>query len=550
MTNDMLAEAVCYVFRDGFSVIPMGQDKKPLIKWKEYQDRKPTFEEIVAWPDTCNLAIITGAISSIVVVDCESREDAEWFYRNRGKTPCVVQTRRGFHLYFRHPGQPVKNAQRVEDRYDVRGDGGYCFTAGHRLAVRPKQKQYSNSKSVPIENLKVGDKVLTYNEQTGEIESKPIIKTMNRLVDETVFIKFGTRQSVLQCTPEHPIYTTNGWKDAGNIVAGDELFHVGRASLSLGKGGHKFQRGVQSSTHKQGGLEYQRSYKQRIPSHIPGKKSGYEKFLESLAVADGLPISFTGDGSLIISHGELHLHPDFVVDGKKKVIEVHVPFHLTPKKTGEKQVLRNSTPSQRVAMYADAGWECLYLDATEWNAFDENTLSVVDDVRKRVREFSGNGKEVKFVQRAHGQVEVFNIEVEGNHNYFICGISGGKEDWYLAHNCMAPPSLHDEGAYAWKLPFMGHNLLPVFDMAWRPMHQTEESVERAISDGVAYISTIRAVAGQRGHDDTWRAANALKDSGLRECEALLCLLEWNKTHAIPSWSEKEILHKIKSAYGN
>jgi len=219
----------------------MGMDKKPLIKWKEYQDRKPTFEEIASWPEGCNLAIVTGAVSGIVVVDCESREDAEWFYRSRGKSPCVVQTKRGFHLYFRHPGQPVKNAQRVEDRYDVRGDGGYV---------------------------------------------------------------------------------------------------------------------------------------------------------------------------------------------------------------------------------------------------------------------------------------------------------------------LAPPSKHDEGAYTWKLPFMGHKLLPVFDMTWRPVHKTEDSVEREISDGMAYISTIRAVAGQRGHDDTWRAANALKDSGLRECEALLCLLEWNRTNAEPPWGDKEILHKIKSAYGN
>ena len=238
--SNILAAAVCYVYRDGFSVIPMGQDKKPLVKWKEYQERKPTFAEIAAWPGDCNLAIVTGAISGIVVVDCESREDAEWFYRQRGKSPCVVQTKRGFHLYFRHPGQPVKNAQRVEDRYDVRGDGGYV---------------------------------------------------------------------------------------------------------------------------------------------------------------------------------------------------------------------------------------------------------------------------------------------------------------------LAPPSKHSEGIYTWKLPFMGRDLLPVFDMSWRPVPDVEESVERKISDGVAYISKITANEGERDAQ-SWRAVNALKDSGLRECEAMLCLLEWNKTNCFPPRTEKEILHKIKSAYGN
>ena len=42
----------------------------------------------------------------------------------------VVETPRGVHLYFRHPGTHVGNRTRVKDetakpRYDIRGDGGY-----------------------------------------------------------------------------------------------------------------------------------------------------------------------------------------------------------------------------------------------------------------------------------------------------------------------------------------------------------------------------------------------------------------------------------------
>ena len=115
----------------GFSVIPMSEDKRPQIKWLEYQERKPSINEILSWPKD-NLAIITGAISGIVVVDCESLEDAKWFWNNRGTSNVVVKTRRGYHLYFRHPDCRVMNAIKVENRYDVRGDGGYVLAPPSR----------------------------------------------------------------------------------------------------------------------------------------------------------------------------------------------------------------------------------------------------------------------------------------------------------------------------------------------------------------------------------------------------------------------------------
>lgn len=115
----------------GLSVLPMGRNKKPARKWKPYQTRIATHVEISSW-EAPNVAIVTGSISGVVVVDCDTIENARWFWRNRGKTTVWVRTRRGVHLYFRHPGQPVRNAAPVYDdigvaRYDVRGDGGYVM---------------------------------------------------------------------------------------------------------------------------------------------------------------------------------------------------------------------------------------------------------------------------------------------------------------------------------------------------------------------------------------------------------------------------------------
>jgi hypothetical protein len=126
----ILAAAVMYRERHGFSTISMSASKVPTGPWKEFQDRLPTITEIIERPQE-NLAVVTGSISGIVIVDCESKDDALWFYDHRCKTSAIVQTRRGFHLYYRHPGVDVRNAQKVRASehcsYDVRGDGGYAL---------------------------------------------------------------------------------------------------------------------------------------------------------------------------------------------------------------------------------------------------------------------------------------------------------------------------------------------------------------------------------------------------------------------------------------
>ncbi|MCG3769903.1 MAG: hypothetical protein JW384_01034 [Nitrosomonadaceae bacterium] len=59
----------------GVAVIPVGSDKKPLIAWKNYQEQLPTAEEIDGWDkrfgDRMQLAIVTGKISDLIVIDVE-----------------------------------------------------------------------------------------------------------------------------------------------------------------------------------------------------------------------------------------------------------------------------------------------------------------------------------------------------------------------------------------------------------------------------------------------------------------------------------------------
>ncbi len=73
MNNELLLAALFYL-KSGFSVIPVGKDKKPLILWKGFQTRRPTEKEMKTWfqlPNVHGIGIVTGAISGIAVVDVE-----------------------------------------------------------------------------------------------------------------------------------------------------------------------------------------------------------------------------------------------------------------------------------------------------------------------------------------------------------------------------------------------------------------------------------------------------------------------------------------------
>jgi hypothetical protein len=85
------------------------------------------------WPDA-NVAIRTGAVSNLVVLDVDGDEGTEALRRleaEHGKLPLtasVVTPRGGEHYYWRHPGGEVRNSTgRIGDHLDVRGDGGYVL---------------------------------------------------------------------------------------------------------------------------------------------------------------------------------------------------------------------------------------------------------------------------------------------------------------------------------------------------------------------------------------------------------------------------------------
>lgn len=75
-----------------------------------------------------------------------------------------------------------------------------CFIAGTQISTE-------DGNQVPIEKIKVGDKVLSYNEQTGKQELETVYEIVTPIHDDIVTYTY--EEGTLSCTYDHPIYTQN-----------------------------------------------------------------------------------------------------------------------------------------------------------------------------------------------------------------------------------------------------------------------------------------------------------------------------------------------------
>ncbi len=86
------------------------------------------------------LAIRTGAVSGIVVIDIDPAHGGTVARDLMPRTVCVATGSGGWHLYYRHPGTPILNSQgQIGPGLDVRGDGGYVVAPPsiHPATKRP-----------------------------------------------------------------------------------------------------------------------------------------------------------------------------------------------------------------------------------------------------------------------------------------------------------------------------------------------------------------------------------------------------------------------------
>jgi len=120
----MYSKAIAYL-KMGWSVIPVGKNKRPIISWKKYQTELPTKEEIKEWfdkEDAPNIGLVTGKISGVTVVDIENGGDVS----ELPKTLISKTGGNGFHYFYKYE-TGIGNQVRIKELTDIRNDGGYVI---------------------------------------------------------------------------------------------------------------------------------------------------------------------------------------------------------------------------------------------------------------------------------------------------------------------------------------------------------------------------------------------------------------------------------------
>jgi hypothetical protein len=138
----------------GFSFFPVEWRRKapPLLEWKEFQSRRPSWEEVEGWLSkfaVFNVAVVCGRVSQLFVIDFDS-EGAFYGWLNSLDpdtralvlAKCwVVETGKGFHVYARpeSPDLVPRTKIRCREGVDVKGEGSYVIAPP---SMHPSGKPY------------------------------------------------------------------------------------------------------------------------------------------------------------------------------------------------------------------------------------------------------------------------------------------------------------------------------------------------------------------------------------------------------------------------
>jgi putative DNA primase/helicase len=135
MEKNLYSKALSYAVQ-GYSIIPLKKDKKPLINsWIDFQ-KTPASEQIIeGWwlrhPEA-NIGIVTGAISGITVVDIDVKGDTVVPLDTFPPTFTVKTPSGGYHLYYQYD-KDIKQTANTYPQFphvDIRNDGGYVVGPG------------------------------------------------------------------------------------------------------------------------------------------------------------------------------------------------------------------------------------------------------------------------------------------------------------------------------------------------------------------------------------------------------------------------------------
>ncbi|MFH1609574.1 MAG: bifunctional DNA primase/polymerase [Candidatus Bipolaricaulota bacterium] len=274
----------------GWAVIPLN-GKRPCLQWEPYQQRHPTEAEVRdwwAWRSDAGVGVVTGAVSSLVVLDEDGPEAKESLKGRHLPITPTCTTAEGVHRYFAHPGFPCRNAVRFLPGLDVRADGGYVVAppSPHPSGVLYTWADGLSPADVPLapcpawllESVRA-TKTQPHGDAGGEggkLDPKTVLNGVREGQRDDTLYRYACRlraknmareeaevlvlQASAHCKPAFPEEEAfekvrEAWKHApGTIPTGEELPFAPRSALELREVGLPARADVVAGVLPRGGL--------------------------------------------------------------------------------------------------------------------------------------------------------------------------------------------------------------------------------------------------------------------------------------------------------
>jgi len=200
-------------YEKGFTIIPVNDEKEPLIKWGDFQKTKPTLEQIMEWNkkfNKPNFAVINGHISNgLVIIDFENINDAitffgpEKFEELKKKTLIVLTPHNGIHVYTIEKTKMPNRHTKIfgtEHQADLLGEGGYALIPGSKIDhSKCKPEKPCDHKSIgEYKIISTTTDIITSDDIENEIKEKAQKLGWKFAIDENENEKKTTIQNIDQ----------------------------------------------------------------------------------------------------------------------------------------------------------------------------------------------------------------------------------------------------------------------------------------------------------------------------------------------------------------
>lgn len=128
-----LHQAVNDLCQLGIAVIPIPPNTKAAeVKWKQYEERRPTVEELRGWfgNGESNIAAICGRVSGgLAVLDIDDSQLAERMANDVGlqAETTLIRTPKGLHIWVKETEATSHSTPLIPGTADLKADGGYVL---------------------------------------------------------------------------------------------------------------------------------------------------------------------------------------------------------------------------------------------------------------------------------------------------------------------------------------------------------------------------------------------------------------------------------------